>query len=110
MKLNIVILYGSVRTNLQGIKAARFIYNTIDALGHNVTLVDPLEHKLPMLDYMYKEYTPDNAPDAIARLGKILDSADSFVVVTGEYNHSVPPALKTCLTIFRKSISSSQAP
>jgi NAD(P)H-dependent FMN reductase len=102
MRLNIVILYGSVRTERQGIKAARFIYKKIDALGHNVTLVDPLEHRLPMLDYMYKEYTEGNAPDAIARLGKILDGADSFIIVTGEYNHGVPPALKNMLDHFQR--------
>jgi NAD(P)H-dependent FMN reductase len=102
MKLNIAILYGSVRTGRQGIKAARFINNMIASRGHDVTLIDPLEHKLPMLDYMYKEYTADNAPGDIAKLGGILERADSFVVVTGEYNHSIPPALKNMLDHYQK--------
>lgn len=102
MKLNIAVLYGSVRTDRQGIKAARFITDKFAARGHKVTLIDPLEHKLPMLDYMYKEYTADNAPEAIARLGGILDSADSYVVVTGEYNHSIPPVLKNMLDHYQR--------
>lgn len=28
------------------------------------------------------------------KLHQILESADGFIIVTGEYNHSIPPALK----------------
>ena len=101
MGLNIAVIYGSVRSQRQGIKAARFVANSFSRRGHEVTLVDPLDHKLPLLDMMRKEYVPGQAPEAIERLGRILEQADSFVIVTGEYNHSIPPALKNLLDHFQ---------
>src|SRR5262249_8626053 len=56
MPLRIVAVYGSVRADRQGIRAARFIVNECRARGHEVTLVDPIEYRLPLLDKMYKEY------------------------------------------------------
>lgn len=54
MALNLVVVYGgSVRSDRQGIRAARFIVNGFKARGHAVTLVDPLEVRLPLLDRMY---------------------------------------------------------
>ncbi len=99
--LNIAVIYGSVRQNRQGIKAARFVINQLNARGHNATLVDPLDYQLPFLDMMYKEYTQDDAPAAMVAVAKILDSADSFVIVSGEYNHSEPAALKNLLDHFQ---------
>ena len=104
MPLDIAVIYGSVRPHRQGIRAARFVVSKFRERGHNVTLIDPLEHKLPMLGYMRKEFGLEGvpkAPDAIERLGRILEASDSFVIVTGEYNHSIPPALKNLLDHFQ---------
>ncbi len=95
------LIYGSVRTEREGIKAARFMHKMLIKRNHRVTFIDPLEYKLPLLDYMYKEYKPGNAPENIASIAKILMKADAFVVVTGEYNHSTPPALKNLLDHFQ---------
>ena len=56
MSLKLVLLVGSVRSDRQGIKAARFVERSLIARGHDVTLVDPVEARLPLLDRMYKEY------------------------------------------------------
>ncbi len=53
MGLNVAVIYGSVRQVCQGIKAARFVAKKLEERGHSVTLLDPLEHKLPFLDLMY---------------------------------------------------------
>jgi NAD(P)H-dependent FMN reductase len=100
MPLNIVVIFGSVRSERQGIKAARFVERQLRERGHTVTLVDPLEYRLPLLDKMYKEYTAGAAPEALDRLATLYRSADAFVIVTGEYNHSVPPALVNLLDHF----------
>src|SRR5262249_55595758 len=68
--------------------------------GHDVTLVDPCVLKLPLLDRMYKEYDKGTTPDVLERLAALYRAADGFVVVTGEYNHSVPPALSNRLDHF----------
>jgi NAD(P)H-dependent FMN reductase len=50
---------------------------------------------------MYKEYEPGHAPENIQKLADIFNAADGFLVVTGEYNHSIPPALKNILDHFQ---------
>jgi NAD(P)H-dependent FMN reductase len=97
MPLNTVVIYGSVRRQRQGIKAARFLVNKLVERGHDVTLVDPLEYALPMLDLRYREYAEGEAPEAMQQVAQILDSADGFVVVSAEYNGGIPPALKNLL-------------
>ncbi len=95
--LKTVVLYGSARRDRQGIKAARFVVRQLEARGHDVTLVDSQEYELPMLDWMYKEYEPGQAPEAMQRVAELLSAADGFVVVSSEYNHSIPAALKNLL-------------
>jgi NAD(P)H-dependent FMN reductase len=100
MTLDLLIFYGSVRTDRQGIRAARFIRNQCRARGHDVFLADPLEVRLPLLDRMYKEYPPGNAPEPLERLAERVRRADAYIVVSGEYNHTVPPALTNLLDHF----------
>jgi NAD(P)H-dependent FMN reductase len=100
MPLKIVVIYGSVRSGRRGIKAARFVERQFSERGHEVTLVDPLEHQLPLLDKMYKEYPKGSAPENLERLATLYRAADAFVIVTGEYNHAIPPALSNLLDHF----------
>ncbi len=100
MSLKLLVFYGSVRSERQGIKAARFIVNQCRKRGHEVTLADAAEHRLPLLDKMYKEYEPGKAPVPIQRLADLVKPADAYIVVSGEYNHNVPPALANLLDHF----------
>jgi NAD(P)H-dependent FMN reductase len=100
MPLCLVVVYGSVRSDRQGIRAARFIVNECRMRGHQVTLIDPLEYPLPLLDKMYKEYPKGQAPEVLERLAALIVPADGVVVVSGEYNHSIPPALSNLLDHF----------
>ena len=50
MNLHIAVFYGSVRSERQGIKYARFLNAQLSARGHQVSFVDPLEYRLPLLD------------------------------------------------------------
>jgi NAD(P)H-dependent FMN reductase len=100
MGLKFVVLLGSVRSDRHGIKAARFADRSLRARGHDVTIVDPVEVKLPLLDRMYKEYEKGTAPAVLEQLASLYRAADGFVVVSGEYNHSIPPALSNLLDHF----------
>ena len=97
MSINTAVIYGSARSSRQGIKAARFIVNKLEERGHIVTLIDTQEYELPLLDRMYKEFDEGSAPEAMTTVAKALDAADGFVVISAEYNHSVPAALKNLL-------------
>ena len=101
MALATAVLYGSARRARQGIKAARFVVKQLSDRGHRVDLVDSDCCQLPMLDLMYKEYEPGQAPAAMEQVASILRNADGFIVVAGEYNHSVPAALKNLLDHFQ---------
>ena len=98
--MNFVVMAGSVRSDRQGIKAARFVERALRTRGHEVNLVDPCALKLPLLDRMYKEYEKGSAPQVLEDLAMLYRAADGFIVVSGEYNHSVPPALSTLLDHF----------
>lgn len=105
MKLKIAVVLGSVRENRQGIKAAKFVLNKLKERGHAPTLIDPLEYNLPLLNKRYKEYEPGKAPKEIEKLHKIFEDSDAFIVVSAEYNHSIPPALSNTLDYFGKEFS-----
>jgi NAD(P)H-dependent FMN reductase len=98
--VKIPVVYGSVRSERKGIRGARFIVRILRARGHDVELIDPLEYPLPLLDRMYKEYEPGQAPEVLGRLAGQYRAADAFVFVSGEYNHGIPPAMKNQIDHF----------
>jgi NAD(P)H-dependent FMN reductase len=100
MPLLVPVILGSVRSDRQGLRAARFIIRHLEGGGYEAPLVDPLKLNLPLLDRMYKEYPKGQAPEILERLAELLRKADAFVVVSGEYNHSIPPALSNTLDHF----------
>jgi NAD(P)H-dependent FMN reductase len=100
VSLKIVVFYGSVRAERQGIKAAYFMVKACEKRGHDVALIDPLEYQLPLLDKMYKEYDHGKAPELLERMALLISPADAYIVVSGEYNHTVPPALANLLDHF----------
>lgn len=74
--------------------------NTCQTRGHTATLIDPLLNPLPLLDKMYKEYKPGQAPQHLQRVADLIVPADGYIIVSGEYNHTVPPALSNVLDHF----------
>jgi NAD(P)H-dependent FMN reductase len=90
----ILVLYGSYRTERQGIRLADFCVRGLRARHNDVELVDARAVGLPMLDRMLKEYEPGTAPPAMVELGAKLRAADGFLFVVGEYNWGVQPGLK----------------
>jgi NAD(P)H-dependent FMN reductase len=63
-------------------------------------LIDPVEYELPLLDKMYKEYERGKAPDVLQRMADLIVAADAYIVVSGEYNHTDPPALSNLMDHF----------
>jgi NAD(P)H-dependent FMN reductase len=100
MKLKFAAFYGSVRSERKGIRAARFIVREIQDRGHDVELIEPNEYRLPLLDKMYKEYDAEEAPETLRRMASIIKAADAYVIVSGEYNHTIPPALSNLMSHF----------
>ncbi|TYP95128.1 NAD(P)H-dependent FMN reductase [Fodinibius salinus] len=100
MDYNIAVIYGSVRHHRKGMRAARFITEQCINRDHDATLVDPTDFDLPLLDKMYKEFEDGEAPDKLEQLAQIIRKADGYIIVSAEYNHSIPPALSNLLDHF----------
>jgi NAD(P)H-dependent FMN reductase len=90
----ILVFYGSYRSDRSGIRLADFLIKGLHDRGNDVELIDAKTIGLPILDRMYKEYSPGTAPPALELLAKKIGAADAFVFVTGEYNWGVQPGLK----------------
>ncbi len=102
MGLTISLVYGSVRSDRQGIKAAKYLEKKLKERDIQVHFIDPIVYQLPLLDKMYKEYTSGTAPETMEKLAQLFNASDGFLIVTGEYNHSIPPALKNLLDHFQR--------
>src|SRR3954468_903438 len=100
MPLLVPVILGSVRSDRQGLRAARFIIRNLERRGFDAPLIDPVELNLPLLDRMFKEYAEGEAPETLQRLADLLRRADAFMVVSAEYNHSIPPGLTNTLDHF----------
>ena len=94
MSNRILVLYGSYRSDRTGIRLANYLVRGLNDHGNEARLIDAREIGLPMLDRMYKEYAPGEAPQAMEDLAQQIRSADGFVFVAGEYNWGVQPGLK----------------
>src|ERR1700692_1508654 len=94
MSNQILVFYGSYRSDRMGIRLAEFVVERLRRRGDAVELIDAKTVNLPMLDRMYKEYPPGEAPEQLQRLASKIRDADGFLFVTGEYNWGVQPGLK----------------
>lgn len=92
--LQILVLYGSYRTDRKGIRLAQHICEELRSRGDVVELVDAKVVGLPIMDRMYKEYASGEAPEQMEVLAAKIRQADAFVFVVGEYNWGVQPGLK----------------
>ncbi len=90
--MHFIVIYGSVRRARVGIRGARFIEQQLKKRGHDTTLIDPQEYKLPLLDNMYKEYEAGSAPEPLEKLANLfarrMDLSSSAVsIITAHRLH-----------------------
>lgn len=97
--MKIAIISGSSRGNREGKKVSKFIEKISKERGWETTIIDPWEIGLPLLDRTFSEM--QNPEKKFTDLHDILVDADGYILVSAEYNHSVPPALKNTLDHFR---------
>jgi NAD(P)H-dependent FMN reductase len=91
---NVLVFYGSYRTQRVGIRMANFVVSELRGRGADAELIDAKAVGLPIIDRMYKEFAPGTAPQAMADLAAKIRAADAFVFVIGEYNWGPQPGLK----------------
>lgn len=96
-KPRVLVVYGSVREGRKGIGLARLVVNRLAARGQPVDFADPLELDLPLLRKRYMQYEEGTAPEPMVRMADMIARTEAVVVVSGEYNHGIPPAMKNLL-------------
>jgi len=102
----IAVLQGSVRSERMGDRAAKWVVTQLKARGHEPVLVDAAHLDLPILDKMWKEIKDETPPaykglrEKLAPLAELYARTDGYVVVSAEYNHSVPPGLSNLIDHF----------
>jgi NAD(P)H-dependent FMN reductase len=102
----VAVLQGSARSERMGERAAKWVIAELERRGHEAVLVDVAEIGLPLLDKMWKEVKAEDSPkytDLRHKLQPLADlyaRADGFAIVSGEYNHSIPPGLTNLIDYF----------
>ncbi|CAN5806120.1 hypothetical protein BH23THE1_BH23THE1_18520 [soil metagenome] len=94
----IAVIVGSVRSDRQGIRVARWVEAKLLNRNHTVFFIDPLELKIPLLDRMYKEI--HHPSEALKSLRNQIKEADGYLPITPEYNKSTSSAMKNTLDYF----------
>src|SRR5204862_8291264 len=95
--MNTTIILSSVREN----RLADRVYKKVtELIGDKLTytLIDPKEYNLPLLNLRY--YEMKDPEPVFTKLHDIFKQTDIFLIITAEYNHSIPPALTNMLDHF----------
>ena len=97
--MKITLLISSVR---DGRLADTVLQKVIKLIGDKfeVAIIDPKEYVLPLLNLRY--YEMKEPTEVFQKLHTIFMETDGFIIVTAEYNHGIPPALKNMLDHFGK--------
>lgn len=89
-----------------GMRVAHHCKIHLEAIGHEVELIDPLSIQLPASFKPHFAYARSAAPEALDALATKIEGADGYVMVSPEYNHSMSPALAQLLNHFGSSLFS----
>lgn len=97
-KPKIAVIIGSIRPNRFGDKPAQWIFDHAKASGKfDAELVDLADYKLPLFDAPASDFwAPTTQPEAV-RWQQKLNEFDGYIIVTAEYNRSIPGALKNAI-------------
>ena len=94
----IKILAGSTRPGRFNTQPATWLYELAKKRGDmEVELIDLAERNLPFLDESIPPSQGNYQNEHTKAWAEVIRSADGFVFVTPEYNHSYSPALKNAI-------------
>ncbi len=94
--MNFLVVVGTVREQRRSIHAARKAVEVLSEKGYGAELFDPAEKEIPFLGT--RRYTDSgDPPEDVEEFGQKVEESDGVVLVTPEYNHSIPGALKNLL-------------
>ncbi|MBC7125589.1 MAG: NAD(P)H-dependent oxidoreductase [Bacteroidales bacterium] len=96
--LKIGIILGSTRPGRNAEQVAKWVYELASKRNDaEYELVDIKAYNLPLLDEPYPASMGQYQNEHTKAWAEKIKSLDAFIFVTGEYNHSLPGALKNAL-------------
>ncbi|MEV4927087.1 NADPH-dependent FMN reductase [Streptomyces roseoverticillatus] len=96
--LQVAVIVGSTRDGRFGPVVADWLLGHLNARGDmKGDLVDLAETPLPTVFPAFGRPAPEGTGELLAAVSPRLEAADAFVIVTPEYNHSFPAALKNAI-------------
>lgn len=96
--MRIQVIMGTTRTGRFSEKVAPWVLQRLTEYGFDAELLDLRDYPLPFFDQKPPSVTLRNYPnEEVARLGRKVDEAEGFVILTGEYNHGYPAVLKNAI-------------
>jgi len=98
--LKLIVFMGSARPGRLGGRVLSFVSAALRQRGHTTTIFDPMEIKLPVLEKPHYFYRNEKPPEILDKMANQIAEADGFVVVSAEYNHSMPPGLTNLMDHF----------
>jgi NAD(P)H-dependent FMN reductase len=97
-KPKIAVIIGSIRPNRQGDKPAQWIFELAKQRGEfDVELVDLKDYPLPLFDAPASDMWMPSPNEVAVKWQAKLNEFDGYIIVTAEYNRSVPGALKNAI-------------
>ena len=96
--MNIAIILGTTRPGRFGVQVGEWVASTVkDHAGATFEVVDLAEVNLPLFDEQLPPMQGKYANPHTKAWAKTIAKFDGFVFVTGEYNRSMPAALKNAI-------------
>lgn len=89
------VIIGSTRRGRITPRVAVFMRSRLETAGLRTRMIDLAELNLPFLEERLKNLS--KPPQSVAQFGEIIGACNSFVVVSPEYNGSIPGVLKNAV-------------
>jgi NAD(P)H-dependent FMN reductase len=99
--LVVLVVIGTTRESRFSERVAAWALSRLQAAADQdvrFNALDLREHPLPFFDGPGPAKSPRAyATEAVERLGRLVDRADAFIVLTADYNHGYPAVLKNAM-------------
>lgn len=95
MNARVLVLAGSNRTGAYSGKTANAAAKALVLQGTEVTHISLADYPMPIFDQDLEN--EEGVPEGAMRLGRMIAAHDGLLVVTPEYNASIPPLLKNTI-------------
>jgi len=104
MKPNILVFLSSVRPGRMADRVGKFVSNALVQGGMKATMFDPLITKFELVRVpIHFMSDPKTTPPWMLEAKDNIEKADGFIIVSTEYNSTIPPALTNMLDHFPPS-------